>query len=722
MSRTIGGGIKKVLYTLQTAQRIGLLDSTKALSANNACKACGLGMGGQKGGMTNEMGEFPSVCNKSLQAQSTDIQPPIPLEVFQHSIAELQELDGHELEHLGRLGLPIFKAAESDSFSVVDWDWALQYAVNKLKAANPNETFFYSSGRSSNEAGFLLQLIARMYGTNNVSNCSFYCHQATGEALKGTIGSSTATVQLEDIDQADLFFLIGANPASNHPRLMHKLIQLKRRGGKVIVINPMREAGLVKFAAPKMMTSMLRGGDEIADLYLQPRTGTDVALFQALASKLVAIGCLDETYLTQHCVGNDELKQFIAELDIQACLNACGIEMSQLELAAKFYSHSRNAIFAWGMGMTHHEHGVENIEWISNLALMSGMVGKPGAGLLPLRGHSNVQGIGTIGVKPVLAEDILNRLEAEFGVTLPVKVGMHTLEALQAAHAKKMRCAVLMGGNLLEATPDTSWAREAFAQIDFKLSLTTTLNRGHVFGLDGSESLILPVCARDEEPEPTTQESMFNFVRLSDGGIKRIASVRSEVSILSDLADGVLGDEIDFTEFKRHSHIREAIARVIPGMERLSEIDQERREFHIPGRVKHAPTFSMPEGKAHLKTPAQAPAVAAEFILMTIRSEGQFNSIVYEQADSYRDVSHRWVLHMSQQDALELDVNAGERVNVRSETGEMRDLEVKVSSLPKGCVAAYYPEANVLTSQRSDPRSHTPAFKSVGVKIEAAKS
>jgi molybdopterin-dependent oxidoreductase alpha subunit len=718
MSKTIGGGAKKVMYTLQTAARIGLLDASKALASKNACKACGLGMGGQKGGMTNEMDEFPSVCNKSLQAQSTDIQPPIPIEIFQHSINELKELDGHQIEHLGRLGQPIYKAAGSNHFTPVDWDWAIKHAAAKLGAAKPEESFFYSSGRSSNEAGFLLQLIARIYGTNNISNCSYYCHQATGEGLKHTIGTGTSTVKLEDIDQADLFFLIGANPASNHPRLMHKLIQLKRRGGKIIVINPMREAGLVRFAAPKMMTSMLKGGDDIADIYLQPKIGEDIALFQAIAKGLLEGGNCDASYIQQHCEGVDELGDQVSALQWEDLLQACQVPQDKIAAATKTYAHAKNVIFAWGMGMTHHQHGVGNVEWISNLALLRGMIGKPGAGLLPLRGHSNVQGIGTIGVKPVLAKDILNSIESEFGIDLPTTPGLHTLASLEAAHAGNMTCAVLMGGNLLEATPDTDWAIAAFDQIDFKLALTTTLNRGHILGTDNSESLILPVCARDEEPEPTTQESMFNFVRLSDGGIQRIATVRSEVAILSDLATELFGSSpIDFQAFKSHRNIRSAISRIIPGMEALKDLDESGAEFHIEGRIKHSPSFNTSDGKAKLvATPSSANK--NDFTLMTIRSEGQFNSIIYEMADTYRDVQHRWILHMNQQDALELGVNGGDFVTVTSSAGTMEKLEVNISPLPRHCVAAYYPEANILTTRQSDPRSHTPAFKSVSVKIE----
>ncbi len=230
--QAVGGGPKKVLYALKTAQRIGLLNTTKALRSHNTCKACGLGMGGQRGGMTNELDEFPSVCNKSIQAQSTDIQPPIPHAVLTHTLDELRELDGHELEHLGRLGDPIYKAKDSNRYQVVEWDWALNHAAQRLLETDPNRTFFYSSGRSSNEAGFVFQLLARVYGTNNVNNCSYYCHQATSVGLDSTIGTGTATVELDDLNKCDLIFVIGANPASNHPRFIHKLKSCRDRGGK----------------------------------------------------------------------------------------------------------------------------------------------------------------------------------------------------------------------------------------------------------------------------------------------------------------------------------------------------------------------------------------------------------------------------------------------------------------------------------------------------------
>lgn len=720
----IGGGAKKVLYTLQTARQIGLLDSAKALTAKNACKACGLGMGGQMGGMTNELGEFPSVCNKSVQAQSTDIQQPIPKEIFTHSIAELRELSAHQLEHLGRLGTPLHKPAGASHYTEIAWEEALERAADQLRATAPERSFFYSSGRSSNEAGFLLQLMARLYGTNNVTNCSYYCHQATGEALGHTIGTGTATIEISDIGGCDLFFLIGANPASNHPRLLHKLIELRRRGGKVVVINPLKEAGLVRFAAPKMPSSLIKNGDAIASHYLQPRAGTDVALFRALLKALLARGAEDTDFIDANTADFELLRQHLAALDSHALAEECGVSTEDIDSVAEAYAQSSHAIFAWGMGMTHHRHGVENIEWICNLALARGMAGKRHAGLLPLRGHSNVQGIGTIGVKPVLSEAVFARMESALNIKLPEREGLHTMASLEQAHAGNVDAALIMGGNLFEATPDSAWAECALDNIGCKIFLTTTLNRGHVQGVDSGEVLILPVCARDEEPEPTTQESMFNFVRLSDGGIRRIATVRSEVEILADIATRLLPDSpVDLQAFKRHARVREAIAEVIPGMEALADIDVARREFYISGRVLHTPKFNTRDGRAHFVVPARETPRNDErpFTLMSIRSEGQFNSIVYEEEDSYRGVTDRWTVLMHRQDILELGIAPGDKVDIESDSGIMQAVTAQVFDLPRGNIAAYYPEANRLTTRALDPRSHTPGFKSVPVSITAIR-
>ncbi len=720
----IGGGAKKVLYTLNTLRKIGPGKAAKALNSKNVCKACALGMGGQQGGMTNEAGEFPSVCNKSVQAQSTDIQPAIPHEIFTHSLCELRELDARQTEKLGRLDTPIFKSKDEDKYSPISWKRALEIAAERLRTTDPDRSFFYSSGRSSNEAGFLFQLVARMYGTNNVTNCSFYCHQATSVALGETIGTGTATIELDDLSGCDLVFVIGANPSSNHPRFIHKLQACRARGGHVIMINPAREPGLVKFALPKSPKSLLLGGDEIASLYLQPKIGEDIALFKGIAKAVLENADEDSPFINEHVTGFDDFKSDVAALSWDTIVERSGVEKVNIEQAAAIYGRSSSAVFAWGMGMTHHLHGVGNIEYIANLALLRGMVGHRFKGLLPLRGHSNVQGIGTIGVKPVLPEDIIALTEKRFGMKFPEKKGLDTMASMKAAAEGEIDAAVIMGGNLFAANPNSVWAAGALDKIGFKLFLTTTLNKGHLEGVDSGDSLVLPVTARDEEWEPTTQESMFNYVRLSDGGIRRLENVRPESVILAELAKLILPDSpIDFSEFGKHKEIRKAISEIIPGMEALTDIDVAKKEFHIQNRLMHKPRFDRPQGKAQFVTrplPEEKKACAetGTYILTTIRSEGQFNSIIYENHDTYRGTETRWSVLMNRSDMSVAGVQTGDTVDVRSGQGVMEGVTVYEFDLPKGSMMAYYPEANILTATDVDEKSKTPSFKSTVVSVK----
>ena len=715
-----GGGTKKILYTLATVQKIGVAKAAKALTAHNTCKACALGMGGQAGGMTNELGEFPAVCNKSVQAQSTDIQNEIPEAVFDHPLKDFRELSPRETERLGRLGFPILKRAGETNYKKIGWDEALSFAADRFGATDPDRSFFYSSGRSSNEAGFVFQLLARLYGTNNVNNCSYYCHQATGVALGSTIGTGTSTVELEDLTKCDLVFVIGANPSSNHPRLLHQLKACRDRGGKIIVINPAKEPGLVKFALPKSPKSLLSGGSEIASLYVQPNIGEDMALFKGIAKAILERGADDAGFMAKHTEGAQDYIEAVNSLSWDEIVTRSGVSREEIEEVADLYARSGSAVFAWGMGMTHHTHGVENIEEIAALALLRGMIGRPGAGLLPLRGHSNVQGVGTIGVKPLLADDVISRIEARFGVKLPETKGKDTMACMQAAHDGEIDAAVIMGGNLFAANPDSEWAETAMDRIGFKLFLTTTLNQGHVHGCDSEDVMILPVTARDEEWEPTTQESMFNYVRLSDGGIDRFRGVRPESRILSELGARLLKDlPFDFEAFGRHASVRRAIAEVLPELSDLADIDVAKKEFHIRGRLIHTPKFRTETRKAHFRVNAlpERDSTVRPFTLATLRSEGQFNSIIYEERDSYRGTQHRWTVMMNARDIWKLGLKPGEHVDLTSETGVMKRVEVYAFDVPEGNLLAYYPEANVLTGRSVDPRSRTPAFKAVPVSI-----
>lgn len=376
------------------------------------------------------------------------------------------------------------------------------------------------------------------------------------------------------------------------------------------------------------------------------------------------------------------------------------------------------------MGLTHHQFGSENIEYIANLALLRGMVGKRYAGLLPLRGHSNVQGIGTIGVKPVLADEVFERIESQLDIKLPRKPGYDTLGGLQAASRGEIDAACLVGGNLFGASPNSAWSQQALDRIPFKLFLTTTLNQGHIHGIEHSEAIVLPVTARDEEPQSTTQESMFSYVRLSDGGIERLADVRSEVSILSELAQRVIPQQhLDFSAFGDHEHIRQTIAKTVPGMEALKDIGIAKQEFHVKGRQLHTQSFNTANRKADFKVHPIPPlrklhAKPNAFRLATIRSEGQFNTIIYQQTDSYRNNAPRWSVLMSPSDMETLQLHTGDKVTLRSPSGSMENLSVQAFDLPAGNLLAYYPEANVLTGCDIDPRSRTPNFKSIGVEIE----
>ncbi|MEM7099627.1 MAG: FdhF/YdeP family oxidoreductase [Pseudomonadota bacterium] len=718
---THGGGFKKVLYTWRLASSSGVRPTTKALTANNTCKACGLGMGGQAGGMTNELGEFPAVCNKSVQAQSSDLQPPIPTEIFSHTTNELAELTEAEMNRLGRLTTPLMKHRGENKYRPVEWETALAGAVDWFKETDPDRSFFYSSGRSSNEAGFILQLFARLYGTNNVNNCSYYCHQATSVALENSIGTGTATVELADLTGTDCIFVVGANPASNHPRFIYQLQACRARGGSVIVINPAKETGLVRFAMPKNPGSLIAGGSEIASHYLQPNIGSDIQVFQGLAKAVLEQNAADDPFIAQHASGYATWRSQLADIRWADITQVTGIKKDQFTAVAECYAKANHAVFAWGMGLTHHTHGVSNIEQLANLAILRGMVGRRHAGLLPLRGHSNVQGIGTIGVKPLLTQSVFDLMEQRLGVTLPTTPGMDTMSAMQAAQEGQIDLAFIMGGNLYASNPNSNWAEQALNKIKRKIFLTTTLNRGHAVGVD-DDVLILPVTPRDEEWQATSQESMFNYVRLSDGGIIRHENVRPESNILTHIASAVIDTQhFVFNAFQDHSSVRQAIAATVPGLEQLKDLDVARQEFHVKNRLLHCPEFKTSDGKCHFIPAPAAPEDINDnlfpFTLSTIRSEGQFNSIVYEDEDSYRGVPHRWSVLMGDADMTRLGLQTGDQVNLRSNNGTMERVSVYPHALPSGNLMAYYPEANVLTDTSVDPRSRTPGFKSTPVAV-----
>ncbi len=716
-----GGGWQAIAYTLKKGRQVGFVRLWRAMRARNACKTCALGMGGQRGGMVNEAGHFPEVCKKSLQAMTADMQGRIEPRFFETvSLAGMQELTPRELEHCGRLVHPMIAREGDTHYRPIEWDEAIAYVVDRMRDTSPERAFFYASGRSSNEAGFLLQLLARSYGTNHLSNCSYYCHQASGVGLAGSIGTGTATVTLDDLETCDLVFLIGGNPSSNHPRLMASLARLRERGGNVVVVNPLREVGLVEFRVPSNVKSMLFGS-KIASHYAQIAIGGDIALMIGLGKALIAIpDAVDGAYLDAHVDGFAELEDLVGSIEWSAIESASGVPRDQIEEIASVYAASKAAIFAWTMGITHHEHGVENVEWIANLALMRGMVGRPGSGLMPIRGHSNVQGLGSIGVYPGIRAEALAKLEA-LGVRPPSWKGLDTMGAMESAHAGLMEFALCLGGNLYGANPDAAFSKQALANLDTIVYMSTTLNTGHAHGL-AKTTLILPVAARDEDSQATTQESMFSFVRLSDGGPARHPELKTEVEVLAAIGERIAADRpsmLDWARLRNHDAIRRLIAELVPELEQIATIGETKREFHIPGRSFRKPEFKTRSGRAtlHAHPIPSLPALGPEQLrLMTIRSEGQFNTVVYDDEDLYRGVDRRDAILMSPPDVDRLSLLEGERVEVVSHSGTMRAV-VHRFDIAVGCAAMYYPEANVLTSKQVDPRSKTPAFKSVVVSV-----
>ena len=717
---TSGGGWAAVRYTLRMARRVGWRQLWKAMRGRNACKTCALGMGGQRGGMRNEAGHWPEVCKKSLQAMVADMQAGLRPEFFQrYSLAQLRALTPRELEWCGRLTQPLYAGPGDTHYRVIGWDEALERGARQLRDNPPERNFFYASGRSSNEAGFLLQLFARLYGTNYVNNCSYYCHQASGVGLGATLGTGTATVTLADVEATDLFVLIGANPASNHPRLMRTLMTIRRRGGQVIVINPVREVGLVNFSVPSDWRSLLFGS-KIASLYVQPHIGGDIALLSGVEKAVLERNAVDDAFVRDATEGFEPFAAHVRALPWQAVEQGSGVGRATVERVADLYAAAKSAVFGWAMGVTQHEHGVGNVQSIVNLALLRGMVGRPRAGLLPIRGHSNVQGIGSVGVAPALKQQVLDNLEAHLKVKLPRSPGLDTMGCMRAAERGEVRSAVCLGGNLYGSNPDARFAARALNNLDLVVYLSTTLNTGHAWGR-GRETLVLPVLARDEETQPTTQESMFNYVRLSDGGPARLQGPRGEVDVLASLAARVLGDKspVDWEALKRHCHLRQMIGQVVPGFEKLADIDRTREEFQITGRTFHVPRFGTPSGKARFTVHPLPPRGAdGELRLMTVRSEGQFNTVVYEEEDVYRGQDGRDVVLLNRADIARLGLRVDQRVTVRSATGPFPGVRVRVHDIRAGNALMYFPEANVLVPATTDPLSKTPAFKSVAITIE----
>jgi molybdopterin-dependent oxidoreductase alpha subunit len=502
---------------------------------------------------------------------------------------------------------------------------------------------------------------------------------------------------------------------------MTTLMHLRRRGGKIVVINPIKELGLVRFKVPSDPISMLFG-TKIATHYVQPHIGGDLAVLTGIAKAVIELGGHSVDFLEKYCENSSHYLESVKSTSWEEITAKCGVDESTLRELGRVYCESKGSVFSWTMGITHHTHGVENVQAIVNLALLRGMIGRKGAGLMPIRGHSNVQGIGSVGVTPRLKDEIFQNLRTQFGLQLPTQAGKDTLECMEAAHRGELKFAFCLGGNLYGANPDAHYADQALSSLDMLVMLNTTLNTGHANGLAKS-TIVLPVLARDEEPEPTTQESMFNYVRLSDGGPKRYPGPRSEVHIIAEIGKRVLADKagIDWASMEKTNTIRHWIAKVVPGYEAIDQIGDSKQEFQVAGRTFHEPRFKTENGKAKMfahELPEIVPLEANQLRMMTVRSEGQFNTVVYEDYDLYRHQDRRDVILMHPEDLDRMGLSEDEMVTIISETGRMENILARsFEDIREGNAMMYYPEANVLVPRSVDPQSKTPTFKNIRVSI-----
>ncbi|MDB9305270.1 FdhF/YdeP family oxidoreductase [Nodularia spumigena CS-591/12] len=727
----VGGGIPVIKYWAEKTISADGVQVWQKLFHKSACLSCAWGTGGQKGGFVNEDGEVLQRCAKSVEAIASELQAETTFET-QYNLEQLQQLTSQAANNLGRLSHPLILRAGSSHYERISWDEV--YQISEIAFQKPPQKLAsYSSGRSSNEAAFLLQLMMRSLDSNNLADCSDLCHAASTVGLNQMFGSGTSTVSLESLKQADCIVLIGSNAPANHPRLMNELIKLRERGGKVIIVNPTVEVGLVKFSSPAYpIKSFLAGGSEISSLYLKPIPGSDVALFVGIQKALIAENLIKSDFLQAHTEDWENIIQNAQTTPWESITATCGISQAEIIAAARIIGTSTGVVFAWAMGVTQQENGVDNIHSIANTALLTGNVGKPGAGTMPIRGHSNVQGFGSMGVTINLKKEIQQALEKLLQRPLSRIPGYDTRALITAAEKGEVETLICLGGNLYAANPDLNQAKRALGKIATIFYVATKPNLGHFHGLAQQNTIILPVFTRFENPHKTTTESGNNFVRLNDEGKTHLkpADLISEIELITQIAHRVLGDTpIDWRKLQDPKYIRELIAKTIPGYEKIAEIDQTGEEFTIAGRILDTPKFATSTGKAkmfatalpELNLPSKTDFGVAEstpgivLILGTGRSYSQHNTVVYKEGDYYRGMPHRNCILMNVQDIQTAGFREHQRITVQGDAGKLENVEIIRGDIRPGAAMMFYPEVNVIFKAKIDQLSGTPAYKRVPV-------
>ncbi len=656
-----------------------------------------------------------------------------------HPIPQLLVRSDRWLEAQGRIAQPMRRRPGSDHYEPVSWEAAFARIAERLQVvADPDRVVFYTSGRASNEAAFLWQLFARQLGTNNLPDCSNLCHESSGTALKESIGVGKGTVGLADFARADAIFLIGQNPGSNHPRMFTTLIEAKRRGCRIVAVNPLRERSLERFAHPKDPIGVVTGGTSIADCFLQVRVGGDVALLQAVAKEVLeAAGragarVLDHDFLERHTEGFEDYRAAIEATAWDDLLEQSGVSRDAIREAARIYLESERVIACWCMGLTQHKHAVANVQEIVNLLLLRGNLGVPGAGVCPVRGHSNVQGDRTMGVTPEPATGFLEDLGREFHFAPPTVPGLDSVGAIRAMAEGRVDAFLALGGNFAVATPDWETTRAGLRRCGTSVQIATTLNRSHL--VTGEEAFLLPCLGRSERdeqacgPQTVSVENSMSVVHPSRGSLPPATSyLRSEPAIVAGLARAVLASRSTVAWdwlVEDYDRIRASIARVVPGCEDMNRRLRKPGGFVLPSGARSR-RFETPSGRArfHVHPLPRIPLEPGQLLLTTIRSHDQFNTTVYSSDDRYRGISgDRRVLFLNPEDVAEAGLDAGARVDVTSHLAggrrHLAGLRIVPYDLPRRCAAAYFPEANPLVPVDSfADGSRTPTYKSIVISL-----
>ncbi|WP_277985684.1 FdhF/YdeP family oxidoreductase [Nocardioides glacieisoli] len=652
-----------------------------------------------------------------------------------HSVEDLAGRTEFWLGKQGRLTEPMVLRPGATHYEPVSWDDAFATIAGHLdRLDHPDQATFYTSGKTSNEAAFAYQLFVRAFGTNNLPDCSNMCHESSGSALVETIGIGKGSVSLEDIHQAKLILVVGQNPGTNHPRMLSALEEAKSRGAKIIAINPLQEAGLVRFKNPQNAKG-LTVGTALADLHLPIRLNGDLAFFQAVGSLLVEWDALDHDFLEQYVTGFEEYAAHVKDLDWAKVEASTGLTREQVTEAARMIADSPATITCWAMGITQHHNPVATIKEIVNVALLQGNIGKPGAGVCPVRGHSNVQGDRTMGIWERVPDHFLDRIRDEFGFDPPREHGLDTVGSIEALRDGKVRVFFGMGGNFVGASPDTDATEAAMRNAALTVHVSTKLNRSHV--VHGGEALILPALGRSEKDltggkvQRVTVEDSMSAVHASHGPLDPPSEhLKSEVDIICSLALATLGEDspVPWAAFRDdYTEIRRRIARVVPGCASYEEKVDEPGGFVLPHPPRDSRTFETPSGRAVLtSTPIDVLDVPrGRFLLQTMRSHDQFNTTIYGLDDRYRGVKGgRRVLFVNPDDLRDLGYADGDVIDIVSEWKDgvkrtARSFRLVPYDQPRGCVAAYYPEANPLVPLDSTAeKSNTPVYKSIVVRLD----